>query len=201
MPVRASGPSPHVLCKVWCSAGSFRECPSDLTRLTVLTRGDHRPEKAMPQAGGPTDEDTRERLRRVWKQSSTPVVYRRGKGFPLLARLPYGVNNRAWLQALGRRHPVWDTQRHHWELPKAWFNELVRLCLQRYSRVYIIQPFHDQEKCAPACWNAAGEECQCSCMGLNHGSGHPGGQWKIVSDAFATRWGDRELACRLLTAA
>ena len=36
-------------------------------------------------------------------------------------------------------------------------------------------------------------------MGANHGIGNDG-SWFEVSDTFSTRWGERELACRLLTA-
>lgn len=145
------------------------------------------------------DEGSKEQLRRVWGQEAVPVLYRRGPGNPLLARLPYDVTNRAWLQASGRKNPVWDTKARRWELPQAWFNKLVTRCLDRFGRVYIIQPYREQEKCAPACWAAEGEECQCSCMGVNHGASSPGGRWKIVSEAFATRWGERHLACRLLS--
>ncbi|MEP1497973.1 MAG: hypothetical protein ABJK50_20985, partial [Pseudophaeobacter sp.] len=63
----------------------------------------------------------------------------------------------------------------------------------------IIQPYREQEICARACQEALGHECQCSCMGANHGAGNDG-SWFEVSDTFSTRWGDRELACRLLTA-
>jgi hypothetical protein len=37
-------------------------------------------------------------------------------------------------------------------------------------------------------------------MGMNHGSGHPGGHWREVSDTFAFQWGPRKYACRLLAA-
>ncbi|WP_354134437.1 hypothetical protein [Bradyrhizobium sp. S3.9.1] len=67
------------------------------------------------------------------------------------------------------------------------------------SKVYIIQPYREQEICARACQEAQGHECQCSCMGANHGVGNDG-SWFEVSDTFSTRWGERELACRLLTA-
>jgi hypothetical protein len=60
------------------------------------------------------------------------------------------------------------------------------------AKLYIIQPYREQEKCSPSCQDAEGHECQCSCMGRYHGIGR-------VSDTFATRWGDQELACRLLT--
>jgi hypothetical protein len=82
---------------------------------------------------------------------------------------------------------------------KAWFNDFVERSLVQYGNVYIIQPYREQEKCSPACQNAVGHECQCSCMGLYHGAGNDG-SWFEVSGTFATRWGSQELACRLMTA-
>jgi hypothetical protein len=93
----------------------------------------------------------------------------------------------------------WIDKHRYWELPKAWFNDFVDRSLSRYGKVYIIQPYREQEKCAPACQNATGHECQCSCMGEHHGAGNDG-SWFEVSDTFATRWGDLHLACRLLAA-
>jgi hypothetical protein len=145
------------------------------------------------------DGDPREQLKRVWNNPSIPVLYRRGPSNHLLARLPYDPTNRSWLRASGRKNPMWLSSKKYWELPQAWFNDLVKRCIEKYGRVYIIQPFRAQDKCAPACWNAEGEICECSCMGAYHGSGHPSGRWKIVSETFATRWNGRELACRLLT--
>jgi hypothetical protein len=51
-----------------------------------------------------------------------------------------------------------------------------------------------------ACLGAEKHECQCSCMGANHGAGNDG-SWFEITDYFATRWGERSLACRLLVAA
>jgi hypothetical protein len=138
-------------------------------------------------------------LRVVWNQGAIPVFYRGGKGHPLKVRLPYAVDNRPWLASFGRRNPIRHKDEKYWELPTSWFNDLVNGALKRYGKVYIIQPFRMQEKCAPACWNATGHECQCSCMGQNHGVGDPGRRWFIVSETFATKWHDMELACRLLT--
>jgi hypothetical protein len=78
-------------------------------------------------------------------------------------------------------------------------NHFVDQSFRRYGKVYIIHLYREQEKCSPACQNAAGHECQCSCMGRHHGAGNDG-TWFEVSDTFATRWGKKELACRLLTA-
>jgi hypothetical protein len=62
----------------------------------------------------------------------------------------------------------------------------------------LIQPYREQEKCAPSCFNARGHDCQCQCMGANHGRGGPNAGWFVVSDTFATKWGEEHLACRLM---
>lgn len=136
----------------------------------------------------------------VWNQQGIPVVLRRtGRGERIRLRLPYADTNGSWLRNGRRTLPVWFADGRYWELPKAWFNDFVERSLERYGKVYIIQPYREQEKCAPACQNALGYECECSCMGVHHGAGNDG-SWFEVSDTFATRWGDREIACRLLTA-
>jgi hypothetical protein len=139
-------------------------------------------------------------LKHVWNQKQIPVVLRRtGKGEHLRVRLPFASDNRQWLQDGRRGTPEWIAAEAYWELPKAWFNDFVDRSLFRYGSVYIIQPYREQEKCSPACQNAVGHECDCSCMGLHHGAGNDG-SWFEVSDTFSTRWGERMLACRRLVA-
>lgn len=139
-------------------------------------------------------------LKSVWNQTQTPVVLRRGgKGQRLRIRLPFADDNRRWLQADKRTAANWEPTHKCWEVPKAWFNEFVESALHRYGALYVIQPYREQEKCAAACLNATGHECQCSCMGANHGAGNDG-SWFEVSETFATRWGEQHLACRLMVA-
>ncbi len=145
-----------------------------------------------------TDTTDLDKIKRIWSQPVIPVIYRQAKGKPLSLKLPYHADNRVWLQNGGRTKPKWDKERKHWVLPYAWLNRLVESTLHRWGKLYIIQPYRVQEKCAPACWNAEGYECQCSCMGENHGMGDPGGKWFVVDDTFATKWGEQEYACRLL---
>lgn len=145
-------------------------------------------------------QENEQRLRAIWNQQLIPVALRRtGKGERLRVRLPYAESNGEWLQNGRRSSPKWFTSKKYWELPRSWFNDFVNRSLERYGKVYVIQPYREQEKCAPACLNATGHECECSCMGENHGAGNDG-SWFEVSDTFATRWHDRDLACRLLTA-
>ncbi|MBP2238100.1 hypothetical protein J2Z31_004627 [Sinorhizobium kostiense] len=137
------------------------------------------------------------RLKAVWTQTTIPVVMRLGIGRPLSVRLPFAEGNGEWLKMGRRRDPKWNSNDRFWELPKAWLNTIVDRSLDRYGSVYVIQPYQEQEKCSPACMNAQGHECQCSCMGANHGAGNDG-SWFEVSDAFACRWNEYTIACRLM---
>jgi hypothetical protein len=136
------------------------------------------------------------KLKKVWDQKEIPVVLRREKKRQLLRiRIPVSEDNQKWLQNGKRILPIWDKEHQCWEVPKAWFNTFVERALKRYKKLYIVQPYREQEKCSPACLNAVGHECQCSCMGANHGAGNDG-SWYEVSDTFATRWSEQYLACR-----
>jgi hypothetical protein len=139
-----------------------------------------------------------EKLRIIWNQKRIPVVIRRGgKGQLPRVRLPFADNNRTWLRDGRQRSPTWIARDKYWEIPISWFNDFVQKALKKYGKLYVIQPYLEQEKCAPACMNATGHECQCSCMGANHGAGNDG-SWFEISETFATRWGDQQLACRLM---
>jgi len=148
-------------------------------------------------------------LRRIWKQKEIPVIVRKGKGHKLMVKLPHPSPDfeelrraRQFLQSTRPRGrtPVWAERYSGWEIPQDWFNNLVDCLLKKFEKLYVIQPYRHQEKCASACMNAVGHECQCSCMGAHHGSGGPGAGWFEVSETFATKWGDEELACRLMIA-
>jgi hypothetical protein len=140
-------------------------------------------------------------LRNIWHQNRLPVVLRAGSVRPLVIRLPFDLTNRDWLRQGRRTIPEWLPRHHAWSIPKTWFEDTLRQLLPRYGGVYVIQPFKMAEKCAPACWNAAGAICECSCMGANHGSGEPIGRWHVVSETFAVRVDTREFSCRLLKGA
>lgn len=142
-----------------------------------------------------------EKLRTVWRQTEIPVVWREDREkMPLLFRWqPYSVEMQRWLKVQLKREPGWEPDGSYWKLPKNAFNELVNRSLKRFGRLYVIQPFREQEKCSPSCKNAVGHICECSCMGAYHGVENDG-SWFEVSERFATRWKERELACRLMAA-
>src|SRR5258708_35512814 len=129
------------------------------------------------------------KLRQVWAQQAIPVVVRAGRVRPLVVRLPYSTGNRSWLQGTSQRVPEWLPAFKAWSIPKSWFERVLRAAIGKYGSVYVVQPYRTSEKCAPACWNAVGADCECSCMGANHGSANPDGRWHVVSETCAVKWG------------
>lgn len=139
-------------------------------------------------------------LMKIWRQSSTPVLYfSREPGEKIRVKLPYSKDNRVYISKFGSHRTEWDSKHSCWLTPKAWLKALVEGLLDDYGKLYFIQPYRPMEKCAPACWDAQGYDCQCSCLGVNHGGGDPGGAWYVVSEACAVLWGEKRLACRLYT--
>jgi hypothetical protein len=139
------------------------------------------------------------RLKEIWRQNKIPVVFRREKSKPILVKLPDSNDNYVWLRGERRYKPKWNDQYNSWETPVAWFDSIIKQALKRYNKSYVIQLHREQQKCARACWDAKGFHCECSCMGANHGTGHPGGGWYEVTETFAFEWGPKKYACRFLT--
>jgi hypothetical protein len=132
----------------------------------------------------------------IWRQQYVPVLYRPDHG-ELLVKTPFSPDIRAWLRGEQLRKPVWNPGYRCWEVPRCWFEELIWRLLDRYRWLYVIQPYREKEICAPACWNARGHTCVCSCMGENHGLAVEENSWRVVDDTFAVRWGTKQLGCRL----
>ncbi len=110
-------------------------------------------------------------LASTWEQTIIPTIIRKTGPGPLLVRLPQHPDNKGWLRAGRVPRPKWNEDRKRWELPQAWFAELVAASLQRYGQVYVIND--PAQKCA---YDHAPEVCETS----------------VVS------WAGSDYACRLL---
>ena len=150
-----------------------------------------------------TTKNIPEQIRRQWEAAQIAIVVRAGlMGKKLIVRLPFRDDNAQWIRSLatGTRRPEvsWDSTYGAWKLPASWLNRFVEGALNRYGRLYVVQPFREMEKCAPACRDANGHECQCSCMGANHGN-KDGLGWFDISETFSFRWGLEQAAIRLMS--
>lgn len=140
-----------------------------------------------------------ENILRRWRHKTIPMVIRTGrKGEQLFVHLPFAEDNRLWVNSLGKSRASYSRADQAWNLPKTWLNSFIGESLNRYGSVYVVQPHNQREVCAPACRNATGHECQCSCLGAHHGAGDGSG-WFDVSEIFAFRWAGAELAIRKLS--
>lgn len=148
-------------------------------------------------------------LEEVWRQDQIPVLAQRSGSKDLFVKLPNFENslswrwkNRRWLRELSPkgRKPKWSDKYQGWQIPKSWITRMTQHLLARYGECFVVQPYRSSKKCAPACMNAKGLDCDCSCMGEFHGTGGPSASWFVVSETFAISWDQTEFGCRYLTA-
>lgn len=117
---------------------------------------------------------------------SIPTVYRPYRG-RLRLRMPYRKDNRAWLKdRLGDRiRPEWvrgaGGREGWWEIARNHLQPLVEALVERWGAVDVTLIYSTTEQCDTRCQNARGDDCTCSCLGLNHGHGFAG-QWTQVGD-------------------
>ena len=130
----------------------------------------------------------------VWNQSTTPVAFRTAKN--LYARMPPKLGALGWLHRPGKRKPLWCRNKMCWRIPVSWLDWFIETAIEKNGACFVIREIKKREQCAPACWNAKGADCQCSCMGANHGQNEPGGKWHVLSDAYAVHFGPKTYAVR-----
>jgi hypothetical protein len=134
----------------------------------------------------------------VWFQYNLPVIYRSKQG-KILVKLPWRPDNKKWLRGEGGRRPEWKPEGKYWSCPRTWYDRVLRLSMARFGAAYTIRPVQNMSKCAPACWDAKGPDCHCSCNGENHGRGiEAGRRWNVISETLAVEWGPERLCCTLL---
>lgn len=138
--------------------------------------------------------------KRIWAQEKLPVVFRPKEG-ELAVKLPYHEDNRIWLKGNGRRRPKWHPKGKYWTVPASWYQRILQQSLDRFGAAYTIRPGRKITKCAPACMNAKGPDCECSCEGQNHGKGvDPRRRWNVINESLAVSWGPETLRCTFLVA-
>ena len=135
----------------------------------------------------------------IWGQKHTPVIYRPDEKGSLMLRLPYRDGNKAFLKGHKRFSPVWDPDKKFWSVPKAWFTELIETVVPVFGGAYVIQPHHAHEKCNASCQHAQRLECECSCLGRNHGRGGGASHRDVmgIEDAVVVPWKGRDLTIQL----
>jgi hypothetical protein len=88
-----------------------------------------------------------------------------------MVRMPYKPDNRAWLhEQLGDYiRPEWNKVAGHWEIARPHMRAVVEALADRFGIVEVIIDSRVVSRCDTQCQNATGDECDCECMGENHG--------------------------------
>lgn len=142
-------------------------------------------------------ETDREKIERVWLQNKIPVIQRPENGKLKIKPSGDGYYH-PWLFREGKHRPI--QIKNYYEVPVAWLSWLVKECLNQSRSVWIIQPYNDKQVCTASCRNAEGFECECQCLGENHGQGDVSGNgWYEINDALKIKWSGKYVAARLLT--
>ena len=146
-----------------------------------------------------------ENARKAWNQKQFPVILRRkkqaGKNPKLRVKIPPGANAYFVLRGESRRshEPIRNTEGNYWELPYSRLNELVEILAKKFGSVILMQPVRHKQVCAKACMEAMGFECECSCLGENHGSRNMDSSWFEINDTYAVNYGEDEVSVKVIS--
>jgi hypothetical protein len=145
-----------------------------------------------------------EDAKRAWNQKESPVILRRrkqnGRNQRLRIRLPAQGNHFILLKGSNKfnHKPIYVEKGSFWEVPYQRLNDLVEVLAKFYGKVILMQPVKEKQVCARKCMEASGFECECSCLGANHGSENMTSSWYEVDDTYAVRYGSDQVSLKLI---
>lgn len=107
----------------------------------------------------------------------------------VIAKIPARKGNRRWLhESVEIRSP--HLEDHRWYLPRSCLNRLVNAAVDRYGYVVVVRDMAKLSRCTRVCQNATGVDCDCSCMGISHGSAVTDSWVATVGDAVFSNLGE-----------
>jgi len=118
----------------------------------------------------------------------------------LTAWIPYGDgSNRAWLlETLGPRiRPAWNKPDRRWEIARPHLRVLVTELAERFGEVDVYLEFSVTERRDSRCRDAQGDDCECSCLGENHGGAAYWKHWIPVGETTLIAPGRRQRHLRV----
>lgn len=109
-----------------------------------------------------------------------PTVYRPAGSGRITVRMPYALGNRAWIHHnLGSGiHPVWNTTDKRWELARNHLRATVEALVERFGIVDVVIDSYAVTRCR----DAVGDDCDCQCVGENHGGAAYWKHWHAVGE-------------------
>jgi hypothetical protein len=129
--------------------------------------------------------------------SQRPRVHRKVGETRLWVWMPYSTTNRQWLKdTLGARIKLEWVKRpgeSHWEIARNHLRAVVEALADRFGSVDVYLEYKLTERCDTRCRDARSDDCECSCLGANHGGAAYMREWRRVGETTLVASGDRKL--------
>jgi hypothetical protein len=112
------------------------------------------------------------------------TVYRPVGTGRIRVRMPYAVGNRAFIhRTLGSLvRPDWNGAEKCWEISRQHMRATVEALADRFGVVEVAIDFRTNSRCDIRCRDAEGDDCDCQCMGENHGGAAYWRNWTQVGE-------------------
>jgi hypothetical protein len=102
--------------------------------------------------------------------------------------------NRQWIKAVCgiKSRPEYDKATRSWTIARSHFSELLDALLREFGPVDVFEDHSEFEVCNVSCMTAQGDECECRCLGINHGVdsddpyNSPRSNWHIIDEDTGT---------------
>lgn len=110
-------------------------------------------------------------------------------GHRLAVVMPFARGTRYWLREVcgpGTR-PEWDRGRGAWLVARPHFRKVVEALARRYGSCEVLVDHNVASMCGAWCRDAEGDECDCACMGENHGGQFWHRAWTKISAEWAVQ--------------
>ena len=113
----------------------------------------------------------------------TAAVWRPVDG-RLVVKIPRINYPSYWLrrQIGSRSRPSWNAKSDRWEIARHHLRPLVEAMADRFAAVDVFIDSRAITKCDTRCRDAEGDDCDCQCLGENHGGAAYWRDWRLVSD-------------------
>lgn len=113
-----------------------------------------------------------------------PTVHRPAGTGRLSVRMPFAPGNRAWIHdRLGdRMRPDWNRTAKQWEISRQHLRAVVEALVERFGVVEVVIDTRATNRCDTRCRDAEGDDCDCQCLGENHGGAAYWREWMQVGD-------------------
>jgi hypothetical protein len=119
-----------------------------------------------------------------------PWLYR-PLGGRIKVKMPYDKQNFFWFRRhLGSRVQPFHVGAGVWAVARPHLRCLVDGLVTKFGHLHVVLDFRKSQQCDTRCRDAQGDDCECSCLGVNHQGAAWWRNWIEVGDTTLITAGD-----------